>query len=69
MKIIRVANGYITNIELSCGNISKIDVDVNKQPVSFSEEDAIQIKAVLEKYYEDKNVKIEIVIEDFSTNV
>lgn len=65
MKIIRVANGYVTNIELSCGSIAKIDVDVNKQPVSFSEKDAKYIKEVLEKYYEDKNVKIEIVIEDF----
>lgn len=64
MKIIRVGNGYVTEVELSRGEIIKIEIDTNKQPVSFNEEDAEQIKEKLEKTYQHKNIVAEIVIED-----
>ena len=64
MKIIKVGNGYVTDIELSRGEIIKIEIDINKQPVSFNEEDTEQIKKIIEKNYQKKNIVAEIVIED-----
>ena len=67
MKKIRVGEGYITNIELSCGKIATIDVEINKQPATFKEENAELIKTTLEEYYKNKDATliVEIVIEDF----
>lgn len=66
MKKIRVGNSYITNIELSCGEIEKTEFEISPyfQPVSFEEEDAEKIKAKLEEHYKSKNIIAEIVIED-----
>lgn len=65
MKVIKVGNGYVTNVELSCGKIATIDIDIDKQPVTFTPEDANVIKKKLEEYYKNKNIKIEIEINDF----
>lgn len=66
MKKLRVGHGYVTNIELSCGKLHKIEVG-DEQPISFNEEDAIQLKTILEEYYKNKDetLHVEIVIEEF----
>lgn len=64
MKKIKIGNGYITNVELSCGEIYKIEISDNEQPVSFKEEDAKQLKTLIEEQYKNKNIIVEIDIED-----
>lgn len=64
MKKIKVGNGYITNVELSCGKIYKIEIGYNEQPVSFKEEETEQLKTIIEEWYKDKNIAVEIAIED-----
>lgn len=66
MKKLRVGNSYVTNIELSCGELYKVETSIEEQPASFREDDAIQLKAILEEYYKNKDetLHVEIVIED-----
>ena len=64
MKKIRIGNAYISNVELSCGKIHKVETSTFEQPVSFKEEDAEQLKTILEDLYKDKNIVVEIAIED-----
>lgn len=64
MKKIKIGNGYITNVELSCGEIYKIEISDNEQPVSFKEENAKQLKTLIEEHYKNKNIIVEIAIED-----
>lgn len=64
MKKIKIADGYITDIELTCGKVIKLEVSSDKQPVSFLEEDAEEVKLKIEKHFQEQSIITEIVIED-----